>query len=57
LQPGQNYVCTMLTFYQLQLAQTDNHASTSPLSIFKGQMPFLSPNWQRQSTEGNITTV
>ena len=32
--------------------QTDNHASTSPLGFFTGRMPFLSPNQQRQSTEG-----
>jgi len=31
--------------------QTDNHASTPPLS-FSGRMPFLPPNQQRQSTEG-----
>jgi len=37
-------VCTLL--------QTDNHASTSPLRFFTGRMPFLSPNQQRQSTEG-----
>jgi len=37
-------VCTSL--------QTDNHASTSPLSFFTGRMPFLPPNQQRQSTEG-----
>jgi len=37
-------VCTLL--------QTDNHANTSPLSFFAGQMPFLPPNQQRQSTEG-----
>jgi len=37
-------VCTSL--------QTDNHASTPPLS-FTGRMPFLPPNQQRQSTEGN----
>jgi len=30
--------------------QTDNHAST-PHSVFTGQMPFLPPNKQRQSTE------
>ena len=30
--------------------QTDNHASTPP--IFTGQMPFLTPSQQRQSTEG-----
>jgi len=35
---------------------TDNHASTSPLSFFKDRMPFLPPNQQRQSTEGNWTT-
>jgi len=40
-------VCTSL--------QTDNHASTPPLSLFTDRMPFLPPNQQRQSTEG--TTV
>jgi len=40
-------VCTSL--------QTDNHASTLPLSFFTGRMPFLPPNQQRQSTEGNST--
>ena len=38
-------VCTSL--------QTDNHANTSLLSFFTGRMPFLSPNQQRQSTEGS----
>jgi len=33
--------------------QTDNHSSTPPLSFFTGRMPFLPPNQQRQSTEGN----
>jgi len=37
-------VCTLL--------QTDNYASTPPLSFFTGQMPFLPPNQQRQSTVG-----
>jgi len=37
------------------LLQTDNHASTSPLSFFTGRMPFLLPNQQRQSTEGRGT--
>jgi len=39
-------VCTSL--------QTDNYASTPPLSFFTGRiyMPFLPPNQQRQSTEG-----
>jgi len=32
--------------------QTDNHASTPPVSFFTGRMPFLSHNQQRQSTEG-----
>ena len=36
-------ICTLL--------QTDNHASTSPLSFFTGQMPFLPPNQQRQRIE------
>jgi len=36
---------------QLGHMQTDNHTSTPPL-FFTGQMPFLPPNQQRQSTEG-----
>jgi len=43
-QLGHMQVCTSL--------QTDNHASTPPVSFFTGQMPFLPPNLQRQSTEG-----
>jgi len=39
-------VCTLL--------QTDNHASTPPLSFFTGWMPFLPPNQQCQSTEGTV---
>jgi len=42
-------ICTSL--------QTDNHASTSPLSFFTGQMPFLPPNQQRQSTNINVTRI
>ena len=37
-------VCTSL--------HTDNNASTPLLSFFTGQMRFLSPNQQRQCTEG-----
>jgi len=37
-------VCTSL--------QTDNHASTPPLKLLTGRMPFLPPYQQRQSTEG-----
>jgi len=43
-QQGHMQVCTSL--------QTGNHASTPTLSFFIGQMPFLLPNQQRQSTEG-----
>jgi len=42
-------VCTSL--------QTDNHASTSPLSFFTGRMPFLPPNQQRQSTKAQGITA
>jgi len=35
--------------------QTDNHASTPPLSFFTGRMPFLPPNQQHQSTEGKVS--
>jgi len=34
--------------------QTDNHASIPPLSFFTGQMPFLPPNQQRQSTNNRL---
>jgi len=34
--------------------QTDNHASTPPLSLFIGTMPFLPPNQQRQSMKATI---
>jgi len=44
---GHMQVCTSL--------QTDNHASTPPLSFFTGRMPFLPPNQQHQSTEGKST--
>jgi len=43
-QLGHKQVCTSL--------QTDNHASTPPLKVYTGRMPFLPPNQQRQSTEG-----
>ena len=33
--------------------QTDNHASTTT-QFFTSRMPFLPPNQQRQSTEGDI---
>jgi len=39
-------ICTSL--------HTDNHASTSPLSFFTGQMPFLPANQQHPSTEGKV---
>jgi len=32
----------------------DNHTNIPPLSFFTGRMPFLPPNQQRQSTQGNI---
>jgi len=34
------------------LLQTDNHTNTSSLNVFTGRMLFLTPNQQRQSTEG-----
>ena len=43
-QLGHMQVCTSL--------QTNNHASTPPLSFFTGRMPFLPPNQQHQSTDG-----
>jgi len=48
-QLGHMQVCTLL--------QTDNHDSNPPPTtlFFTGQMPFLPPNQQRQSTEGNYT--
>jgi len=37
--------------------QTNNHASTPPLSFFTRRMPFLPPNQQRQSTEGVLPAL
>jgi len=48
-QLGHMQICTSL--------QTDNRASTSPLSFFTGRMPFLPPNQQRQSTEGTTLSL
>ena len=48
-QLGHMQACTSL--------QTDNHASTPPLCFFTGRMPFLPPNQQRQSTEGNTFVI
>ena len=48
-QLGHMQVCTSL--------QTDNHASTPPLSFFTSRVPFLPPNQQHQSTEGNPLRV
>jgi len=48
-QLGHMQVCTSL--------HTDNHASTQPLSFFTGQMPFLLPNQQRESTVGIQNTI
>ena len=45
-QLGHMQVCTSL--------QTNNHASTPPLSFFTCWMPFLPPNQQCQSTEGTV---
>jgi len=47
-QLGHMQVCTSL--------QTDNQASTPPLSFFTGRMPFLLPNQQCQSTKGKKLT-
>jgi len=47
-QLGHMQVCTSF--------QTDNHASTPPL-VFTGWIPFLPPNQQRQSTEGNNNNI
>jgi len=46
---GHMQVCTSL--------QTDNHASTSPLSFFTGRMPFLPPNQQCQSSALKASTA
>jgi len=46
-QLGHMQVCTLL--------QTGNHANNPPLKFFTGQMPFLPPNQQFQSTEGILS--
>ena len=48
-QLGHMQVCTPL--------QTDNHASTPPLKFFTYRMPFLPPNQQHQSTEGQLRNI
>ena len=45
-QLGHMQVCTSF--------QTDNHASTPPLSFFTGRMHFLPPNQQCQSTDWQL---
>jgi len=47
-QLGHMQVCTSL--------QTDNHA-TPHNSVFYSRMPFLTPNQQHQSTEGNTSRM
>jgi len=47
-QLGHMQVCTLL--------QTDNHASTPPLSFLQADA-FLPPNQQCQNTEGNKTAI
>jgi len=47
-QLGHMQVCILL--------QTDNHAAPHH-SVFTGRMPFLPPNQQRQSTEGNVCVL
>jgi len=39
--------------HQCTSRQTDNHASTSPLNFYLGQMPFQTSCQQCQSTESN----
>ena len=48
-QLGHTQVCNSL--------QTDNHASTPPLSFFTSRMPFLPSNQQRQSIEGTNYSI
>jgi len=45
-QLGHMQICTSL--------QTNNRASTPHSVFFTGRMPFLPPNQQHQSTEGNF---
>jgi len=47
-QLGHMQVCTSL--------QTDNHASTPPLSFLQAACPSCRTNQQRQSTEGRFNT-
>jgi len=48
-QLGRMQVCNSL--------QTDNHASTPPLSFQTGRMPFLPPSQQRRRTQGTQETT
>jgi len=42
-------------YANLHLGPDSYHANIPPLSFFTCQMPFLPPNQQRQSIEGNST--
>ena len=44
-----------VAYASLHLAPDSNHANTPP-QFFTGRMPFLPPNQQCQSTEGNQST-
>jgi len=44
-------------YANVRIAPEINHASTPPLSLFTGWMPFLPPNQQRQSTEGDVASL
>jgi len=48
-----HHLSHMQVCISLQTDRGSNHASTTPL-FFSGRVPFLTPNQQRQSTEGII---
>jgi len=48
-QLGHMQVCTSI--------QTNNNASTQPLSFFTGRIPFLPPKQQRQSIKRDTETI
>jgi len=49
----QVYQVSLLPFSSIHPLLMEQNLSRSVAQIYRGQMPFLSPNQQCQSTEGN----
>ena len=43
--------------YKTSKLQSNRHYQQTNIQLFTGRMPFMSPNQQRQSTEGKISHI